>query len=246
MFSLGSGVQCAKFSILSRASAALDTSATRLSARCVGVLSVALKEKTNLWLAVALMLLAFALTRLPDLLPLNFSAAYALAFCAGAYFPRYLAWGLPLGVMLVTDSLLNVYYYHVPAVGAYMLTSYLAYAAIIWLGRRFTAKSSWLKLTGGGLLGAILFYLVTNTVSWWQNPAYAKTVAGWIQALTIGEPGYPPTWTFFRNSLLSGGLFTGLFAGAMKLSERKEAEKEEAEAEPEKEPEDARAEESGA
>src|SRR5438874_11534768 len=116
MFSLGSGVQCAKFSILSRASAALDTSATRLSARCVGVLSVALKEKTNLWLAVALMLLAFALTRLLDLMPLNFSAAYALAFCAGAYFPSYLDWGLPLVVMLVSASLLNVYINHVPTV----------------------------------------------------------------------------------------------------------------------------------
>jgi hypothetical protein len=64
---------------------------------------------------------------------------------------------------------------------------------------------------------------------------YAKTLAGWIRALTTGMPGYPPTWEFFRGTLLSGGLFSALFVGAMKLSEaRDEApakEEEESEAE---------------
>ena len=32
------------------------------------------------------MLLVFALSRWPGLMPMNFSAAYALAFCAGLYF----------------------------------------------------------------------------------------------------------------------------------------------------------------
>jgi hypothetical protein len=43
-------------------------------------------------------------------------------------------------------------------------------------------------------------------------------LAGWIIALTKGTGGYPSTWEFFRNTLLSGGLFTALFAGAAKLS----------------------------
>ena len=69
-----------------------------------------------------------------------------------------------------------------------------------------------------------------------QDPGYPKTLAGWLQALTTGLPGYPPTWTFFRNSFLSGGLFTGLFAGAMKLAET-EAEQEQSEEEEEEAPE---------
>jgi hypothetical protein len=77
-------------------------------------------------------------------------------------------------------------------------------------------------LLGGGLIGALLFYIVTNTAAW-INLSYTKTLAGWIQAITIGLPGYPPTWQFFRNTLLSGGLFTGLFVGAMKLTEAPEA-----------------------
>jgi hypothetical protein len=87
---------------------------------------------------------------------------------------------------------------------------------------------------GGGVLGALLFYLVTNTAAWLQNPEYAKTLAGWIQALTVGTPGWPQTWEFFRNTLLSGGLFSGLFAGAMKFSEALEPDdEEETAAEPE-------------
>ena len=58
------------------------------------------------------------------------------------------------------------------------------------------------------------------------QPSYAKTIAGWIQALTIGLPGFPPTWVFGLKSLLGTGLFTGLFAGAMKWSEALDAEPE--------------------
>ena len=68
----------------------LSEAATRLSARRVDVSFEPVKEKSNLWLAVALMAV-FALTRLPNMLPLNFSAAYAVAFCAGVYLPRRMA-----------------------------------------------------------------------------------------------------------------------------------------------------------
>ena len=183
---------------------------------------------------------AFALSRWPGLLPDNFSAAYALAFCAGVYFPRQLAWWLPMSALLATDVLMNVLYYHVAPVSLYMLVNYGTYVAIIGIGKRFSARASWLKLVSGSLVGALLFYLVTNTAAWLQNPEYAKTLAGWVQALTTGIPRFPPTWMFFGKTLLSTGLFTGLFVGAMKLSEK--AEKKEAEAaeeEPENRPEGA-------
>ena len=48
---------------------------------------------------------------------------------------------------------------------------------------------------------------------------YEKTLPGWLRALTTGMPGYPPTWEFFRGTLMSGGIFSGLFVGAMKLTE---------------------------
>ena len=194
------------------------------------------KEKRKLWMPVLLMAV-FALTRWPGLMPPNFSAAYALAFCAGVYFPRIVAWWLPLTTLLVTDVAMNLFYYQTSPVDDRMMVNYLAYGAIIFLGRRFKPQTGWLALLAGGLAGAVLFYLVTNTASWLMDPAYPKTLLGWIQSLTVGTPGWPHTWEFFRNTLLSGGLFTGLFAGAMKLGDPVEAAEEEEEPEGEAQPE---------
>jgi hypothetical protein len=210
--------------------------------------------KGKLALPIALMVV-FALTRVPGMLPQNFSAAYALVFCAGVYFTGRMAWWLPMLTLLVTDIALNLYYwlalgYDVWALPAlrYQLMNYAAYAALILLGRRFKPQSSFLSLLGGGILGALLFYLITNTASWFfnpfGNPEYTRTLAGWLTALTKGASGWPQTWEFFRNTLLSGGLFTGLFVGAMKLSEAAEEAKEEAEEPeeaPDSEPEEAKA-----
>lgn len=175
------------------------------------------------------LMLVFALSRMPGMLPQNFSAAYALAFCAGVYFSGTLAWWLPLLTLLATDIGLNLYYWLALGINVwelpllkYQACNYLAYAALIWLGRRFKPQTSFRALLGGGVLGALLFYLITNTASWlfnpFGNPEYTKTLAGWLIALTKGTGGWPQTWEFFRNTLLSGGLFTALFAGAMKLS----------------------------
>jgi hypothetical protein len=205
-------------------------------------------------LPLALMVV-FALTRVPGMLPQNFSAAYALAFCAGVYFAGKTAWWLPLVTLLVTDIGLNLYYWlalgwevWTPVKLAYLAFNYGAYGVLIWLGRRFKPQSSFVSLLGGGILGAILFYFITNTASWFfnpfGNPEYTKTLMGWLTALTKGTVGWPQTWEFFRNTLLSGGLFTGLFVGAMKANEAAESaqEKEAPPAEePDAEPEEAKA-----
>jgi len=179
-----------------------------------------------------------ALSRWPGLFKPNFSAFYALFFCAGAFFPRNIKWWLPLGTVVVTDVALDLLHYHSWSVT--QLFNYAAYAGIFWFGTRFNARSSFLGLLSGGILGAILFYLITNTAAWlfnpFQNPEYTKTLAGWIIALTKGTGGYPTTIQFFLNTLFSGGLFTGLFAGALKLSEAAESAKEKGE-EPAEEPE---------
>ena len=189
----------------------------------------------------------FAVSRIPGLLPPNFSAAYAFAFCAGVFFTGALAWVLPLGVLLATDIALNLYYssqgisvWDLPDLKG-QLINYAAFAGLIWLGRGFKNRTSFVQLLGGGLLGAILFYLITNTASWLFNPfgnaEYTKNLAGWIIALTQGHAGFPPTWEFFRNTLLSGGLFTALFAVSQKLTAESPAEKKAGAREPQAEPE---------
>jgi len=198
-----------------------------LSSGQAGVSCAPVKEKLNRWLPWVFVVL-FAVSRIPGLLPWNFSMAYAFAFCAGVYFPRKNSWWLPLAILLATDISLNVYYAaHGVEVWdsanlANLAFNYAAYAVLIFLGRRFKPQSSFASLLGGGIVGAILFYFITNTASWFfnpfQNPEYTKTLAGWLVALTKGIGGYPSTWEFFRNTLLSGGLFTALFVAAAKLT----------------------------
>ncbi len=204
-----------------------------------------MNEKRRIWLPV-LFLVVLALTRIPGLLPPSFSGIYALAFCAGVFLPRKLAWALPVAFLFITDLLLNTLVYKVGAFNSYQWLTLLGFVSVIGLGRVFRPSDSWLKLLGGGILGAILFYLLTNSAAWffnpYHNPEYTRDLTGWMVALTKGTSGFPPTWEFFRNTLLSGGLFTGLFVGAMKLNEAPEPEtEEEAEEIPDAEPEESKA-----
>ncbi len=172
-----------------------------------------------------LFIVVFALSRIPNPSLPGFTAAYALAFCAGVYLRGALAWWLPLVVMMATDIGLSVFYYHVNPLRPELLLNYTIYAGLIAMGKGFGKNAPFWKLVFGGILGAAIFYLLTNTLSWLTDPGYAKTLNGWIQALFTGLPGWPPSWEFFRNTLLSGGIFTALFVGAAKVAEESPAEK---------------------
>jgi hypothetical protein len=187
------------------------------------------KEKWNRALPFVFMAL-FALSRWPGLLPWNLSAAYALAFCAGVYFPKRTSWWLPIIVLFATDMALNAYYQQKDprndvwsgANWANLAFNYAAYGVLVFLGSRFNRRSPFMGLLGGSLLGAVLFYLITNTAAWlfnpFHNPEYTKTLASWILALTNGVKGWPTTLEFFRNTLLGTGLFTALFVAAEKMT----------------------------
>ena len=155
-----------------------------------------------------LFVLVFAVSRIPGLLPLGFTAAYALVFCAGVYFRGAMAWWLPLGVMAATDIGLNIFYhykYNTPVFQSRAPAQLRDLCGTDRGGQMVRHNAPFWKLLLGGILGAAMFYLLTNTLSWLMDPHYAKTMAGWIQALFTGLPGYPPSWEFFRNTLLSGG-----------------------------------------
>src|SRR5512133_3395656 len=94
------------------------------------------------------LMLVFALSRIPGMLPQNFSAAYAIAFCAGVYFTGAMAWWLPLVTLFITDLGLNIYYlclgwsvFELPML-RYQLFNYLSFVCLILLGRRFKPGTS--------------------------------------------------------------------------------------------------------
>jgi hypothetical protein len=142
----------------------------------------------------------------------NFSPLMALAFCAGLYFQGSVRrWGAVLA-LVVSDLLLN-FYYGFSLVDPHTAVAALMYWIAAWWGGH-TSRTP-VALVGGSLLCSTLFYLATNTLSWFTFKEYAPTFSAWLQALTTGLPGYAPTWMFFRNSVLSDLMFTGLFVAAV-------------------------------
>ncbi len=189
-------------------------------------------------------MLVFAASRWPGMLPQNFSAAHALLFCAAFWLPGWMGWVLPMATIIVTDILLNLFHYAEPVMVPELISNWMILGLFVVLAKWLARRQSYGRVFLGMLVGALLFYLVSNTISWMTDPSYSKTIVGWVQALTVGLPGFPPTWWFGLKSLLGTGLFTGLFAGAMKWSEALDAEPEseteddeESEAPPEPSPE---------
>ena len=92
-----------------------------------------------------------------------------------------------------------------------LLLVLVGFAAMIGIGLLFRKRSAW-EMFGGSLLAATAFYLLTNLGSWAFDPRYSKTLEGLVAALWTGLPGDAvPTWAFFRNSLVSTGLFSAIF-----------------------------------
>lgn len=136
----------------------------------------------------------------------NFAPWMALAFTGAIVFPRSLAWWVWPVALIAVDL-------------AVQGTTALAYLPQIWVVYVcFAFAAIW----GGslrqrvGVMGTLArvvgcsvgFYLITNTQAWLVSAAYEKSVSGWLQALTTGVPGYPPTLLFLRNSLVSDVVFS--------------------------------------
>jgi len=149
---------------------------------------------------------------------MNFAPLAAIALCAAAYFPGKYKFTVPMLALLVSDIVLNAHY-GFSLLSPFVLSHYVGFAIVGCLGFLLSGRASWKTLLPASLAASLLFYLLTNTVSWIFDPVYAKNVAGFIQAQTTGHPAYAatPTWMFFRNTALSDLLFTALFVACMHL-----------------------------
>ena len=184
----------------------------------------AIDKKSIAW-GVALVLIAAGyrvlsgvyLTSLP-----NFSPVMAIAFCGALILPGALAFVVPFVALFASDLILNAHYGQ-PLVSLGMVAMYACYLVAIGLGRALR-KASLGPIFGATVFNSVLFYVVTNAFAWFANPSYPQTLGGLWQSLTVGLPGFPPTWTFFRNSLISDLLFTAVFVGGyLWLQSRNEA-----------------------
>ena len=166
------------------------------------------------WRVAAVHLPAFA----------NFAPLMALTFCGAVYFRDKRLWLVPFVALVLSDLYIDRYYATVMhyewTIGGAVIRA-ACFVAALGFGAMVARRRNWLNLFSGALGGALFFYLATNTASWLGDQGYAHNAAGWWQAMTIGHPQFPPTLLFFRNTLASDLLFTGLFAVTMEYAARR-------------------------
>ncbi len=195
------------------------------------------------WACVAGVAAAVVVYRLvPYLLKFNHDLRYiwnltpvgALALFAGARLRS--RWGclVPLAVMALSDLLLvrpladlgmRAFSWGTPLIYA----AFLAYAV---LGRTLVGRSfSPLRIGGAAVLGAVVFFLLTNFAVWLLGDGltYPKTWAGLLECYAMGIPFYRQgTAPFFLytlgGDLFYSGVFFGLYALALHAAERRKAE----------------------
>lgn len=160
---------------------------------------------------------------------LNFAPIAAIALCAAAYFPRKYKFTVPMIALLISDIVLNAHY-GFSLLSPFVLSHYIGFAIVGCLGLLLQRRASWKTLLPASAAASLIFYLITNSVSWIYDPGYAKNFAGFIQSLTIGLPQYSatPSWMFFRNSLISDLVFTFLFVLCMNMGRSRERSRERA------------------
>jgi len=172
--------------------------------------------------AVCILLLAgFRVLRagfLPEL-P-NFSPVAAVAFCGGLFLPGVLAWIVPISVLFVSDLALAMLLGY-PAFSSAQFVSWTCILAVVGIGRLLSKASFSTPRFFSALIGSGLFlYVVTNTVAWIGNPSYPRGLGGLWMSLTTGLPGFPPSWMFYRNALVSDLVFGVLLLAVWALARR--------------------------
>ena len=131
--------------------------------------------------------------------PPNFTSLIALSFYVPAIFGvRYLP--VLLISFLVTDYFIGFHQ-----------TVWFTWGSVLIIGlfSKYFAKSM-IKRISGSLIGACIFYIITN-FGVWTLGTYPYTVEGFLLCYTLAIP-------FFTYTLISTFIFSGVIEGVYKFS----------------------------
>lgn len=154
-------------------------------------------------LALLLTVLGVLARLLPH--PANFAPVGAASLFSGARLASWQAYLVPLGIMAVTDPILNAYYGY-PLFSSYVIFTYIGFLISVWIGTRLRGTKNVLRIGAACVLGSAQFFVITNLGSWLIGPDYPRTFAGLAQCYTMAIP-------FFRTTFLSDLLFTAVLFG---------------------------------
>jgi hypothetical protein len=149
--------------------------------------------------------------------PANFSAVGALGLFGGARLRSWVAFALPIAVMVATDLALwvltgldpNYPPWHISR--SFVYGSFLVYVLI---GRALARTNSAWWIAGGSLLGSLQFFLITNAGTWAAEPLagthiYSRDLAGLLDCLVAGLPFYQGDQLFDLHQFCIGDIRYG-------------------------------------
>jgi hypothetical protein len=162
-------------------------------------------NKSRLNLLTVMILAATAARLIPH--PPNFSPIAAMALFGGAAFAdKRAAFLTPLAGLFLSDLVLGFYTITPVVYGSFALIVCLG----LWVRRRRSAG----RIAGAAVVGALLFFVITNFAVWAMGHLYPQTPAGLVACYVAAIP-------FFQNTLLSNLFYSALLFGGLALAENR-------------------------
>jgi len=154
------------------------------------------------YLALGLVLLAIISRFLPHWD--NFSPLYSVALFSGMILSnRKLSIGIIFLAMFISDIFLG---WHES-----MVSVYLSFGIIVYLGDFFKNKKSIANIFAGSIVSALIFFVLTNFTVWAFGGFYELSFAGLVECYTMAIPFLRPT---FYSSIFYSALLFGIYEAA--------------------------------
>lgn len=129
----------------------------------------------------------------------NFEAVTALTLVSGSFFGGIFSFLIPLLIVFLSDIYFGNTLIHIFTWSAFILIGIF--------GTLFKKNSKYyfLKISGGGIISVLFFYLWTNFGWWLTFGMYQMNLQGLIECYVAALP-------FLRNQLISSLIFTPLLS----------------------------------
>ena len=134
--------------------------------------------------------------------PPNFTPILASAIMAPMLIKdRWFGIAVPIVAMFISDVIIGFYSYQ-----------FVIYSSILAIALVAPMRKNYVMLGVMAVGGSVWFFITTNFVEWMIWDYYPKTIEGFITCYTLALP-------FFKNTLISTCLFTGILAISLKYLE---------------------------
>lgn len=156
-------------------------------------------NKKNLLLILGISIIALIARLIPH--TANFSPMASIILFAGVYAQNKKLLFLPLLALFMSDIFIGFYKWEI------MLSVYMSFALIYAISYFLKKEQNTLNVLSASLASALVFFIITNFAVWYFGSWYSNDLAGLLLNYSLAIP-------FFKSTLLSNLLYTGLLFGS--------------------------------